>query len=63
MRARFPNKKNKDENYGDKYKRRRDEENKGYKEKGKEYCYITKEYSDYESNKSQELMSLTNLRK
>ena len=46
--TRCPNNKNKDEKYGDKYKRRRDDDNKGYRDKGKKSYYIAKEYRDDE---------------
>ena len=53
--VRFPKKKNKDDKYGDKYKCRKDDDNKSYKEKGKKSFYIAKKESDSESRKSNEI--------
>ena len=53
--ARCPKKKNKDEKYGDKYKSRRDDDNKSYKDKGKKSCYIAEKDSDDESSNSEEI--------
>ena len=48
-------KKKKDEKCGDKYKSRRDDDNKSYKDKGKKSCYIVENDSDGESSVSKEI--------
>ena len=53
--ARFPKEKNRDEKYGDKYKRRRDDDDKSYKNEGKKSCYIAEKDSDDESRNSEEV--------
>ena len=53
--VRCPEKKNIDEKYGDKYKRRRDDDSKSYKDKGKKSCYIDEQDSDSESSNFDEV--------
>ena len=53
--ARCPEKKTKDEKDGDKYNRRRDNDKKSYKDKGRKSCYIAEKDSDDESRNSEEI--------
>ena len=54
--ARCPEKKkNRDDKYEDKYKRRKDDDSKIYKDNGKKSCYIAEKESDSESSMSNEI--------